>query len=119
MLSNANVGDRVFCVPKCDDVILLEKNADFSGRYRCRTFEGEELLVFPDDLNPIFKGDATLIYRIKHVEDMFEFKARKYGFRIEKEFSTDDVIYIIFGNTQDQIKDFISTLIRDNETKKK
>jgi len=77
LLNNTNVGDRVFCIPKCDDVFLLEKNADFSGRCRCKTLDGDELLVFPFDLNPISKGNKYSVYKSKNFDKMLEFNARK------------------------------------------
>ena len=118
LLNNAIVGDTVFCIPKCDNVILLEKSVDFSGRCRCKTLEGEELLVFTDDLNPLFDGNVSVIQKFKHVNDMYEFKARKEGFRIEKELLNDGVLYKVFGNAQDKIKDFIEDFIKNNEKKK-
>ena len=107
LLANASVGDKVFCIPKCDDVILLEKNVDFSGRCRCKTMEGKEFLVFADDLNLIYKGKNHITYKTNNVNEILEFRARKMGFRVEKYIEGGLIIYKLFGDSLKMLSDFI------------
>ena len=108
ILNFAKIDDVVFCIPECDDVTLLEKSVGISKMCCYRNSSGIEHLVHPQYLNIISKGNnfATLITR--QSDEILEFRARKFGFRVEKERSKDKIIYKFFGDSQQEVDDFIN-----------
>ena len=118
ILDYAKIGDKVFCIPKFCDVILLEKAVGINKMCRYRTVDGNEGLVHPHYLSIVSKGNSFMTFIINEEDEMFEFKARKLGFRVEKRKVKDQLIYKIYGDTQQEVNDFVSNYHEQKTLKK-
>lgn len=110
ILNFAEVGDVVFCIPECNDVILLEKNVGINEMCRYRNIDGIERIIHPHYLCIISKGRYFASFITRRSDEMLEFRARKSGFRVEKEDYKDNVIYKFYGDTQQEVDDFVNNI---------
>jgi len=115
ILNFTEIGDVVFCIPECNDVILLEKNVGISEMCRYRNVDGFERTIHPQYLCVISKGRNFATIITKQDDEMLEFKAQELGFQVEKENSKDKVIYKFYGDSQQEVDDFVNNYRKKQE----
>ena len=118
-LKNVKIGDTVYCFrgdPYYLEVRLLEIRD--SGRCRCQRVDGKLFYCDVVELRRILNGTSYGEYLITHTDNNkekareLEYWARYYGFRTEvEEKNNDDYILKIYGNSQQEIDDFIELFI--------
>ena len=59
-----------------------------------------------------------MTFIINEEDEMFEFKVRKLGFRVEKRKVKDQLIYKIYGDTQQEVNDFVKNYHEQKTLKK-
>jgi len=85
---------------------------------RYRTVDGNEGFVHPHYLSIVSKGNSFMTFIINEEDEMFEFKVRKLGFRVEKRKVKDQLIYKIYGDTQQEVNDFVKNYHEQKTLKK-
>ena len=112
-LEEVQVGDTVFhIIAPFHEVKLIDKPSSASDRVRCRTPNGQIIEVRAGHLFRIDKGDYFGEYLVKGAFSRrktlkLEFKAKRNGFRTEIEKRSDGYLLKIFGDSQEQVDDFI------------
>lgn len=119
ILNFAEIGDTVFCIPECTDVILLEKNVGINKMCRYRNVDGLERLILPYYLCVISKGRNFSTLITEQSDEMLEFGARELGFRVEREDSKNKVIYKFYGDSQQEVDDFVNNYCKNQNSRKK
>lgn len=112
-LSNRVVGDKVYCTRERSDVILIEKDVPPNGWIKYRTVKGEEKVQHPIYFRTISKGNKCAKLRIEGKDfrskaEIIELKARELGFRVEVAEFKDGYLFKIYGDSQDEVDDFVS-----------
>ena len=117
-LANAKVGDSVFCIrPPWHDVRLLEKPLNDSAFVSCETPKGKIIRVQACHLYRISKGSYYGEYFIEGTENEkkaqeFEYKAEYYGFRAEIEKKDNGFLLKIYGDSQQEVDEFINVVLK-------
>lgn len=112
-LEDVQVGDIVFSIiGPFHEVKLIDKPSSASDRVSCRTPNGEIIKVRAGHLFRIAKGDYFGEYLVKGAFSRrktlrLEFKAKRNGFRTEIEKRSNGYLLRIFGDSQEQVDDFI------------
>ena len=121
---NAKIGDKVYCFygsPNDLEVKLLEKPPDLrSSRHcKCQRKSGTIFNVYIDHLRIISKANYYGEYFIEGVEKRneksakdLEFQAKYYGFRAEIEEKDKGYLLKIYGDSQQEVDDFINLFIK-------
>ena len=121
---NAKIGDKVYCFygsPNDLEVKLLEKPRDLrSSRYcKCQRKSGTIFSVHIDRLRIISKANYYGEYFIEGIEKRdekrakdLEFQAKYYGFRAEIEEKDKGYLLKIYGDSQQEVDDFINLFIK-------
>lgn len=115
VVENANIGDMLFCLFgrfQGREVRLLEKPSSGSIFTRCQAFNGEIFEIQPLLLRRIAKGNYCGEHFVNDTENgekarELEFKAKYYGFRTEIERKNEGFLLKIFGDSQEQVNEFI------------
>ena len=112
-IENVQVGDIVFCrIAPFHEVKLVDKPSSVSDRVHCETPEGKIIRVMAGHLFRMAKGNYFGEYLVKGALSRrralkLEFKAKHYGFRTKIEKKSDGYFLKIFGDSQEQVDDFI------------
>ncbi|MFX1481175.1 MAG: hypothetical protein ACFFCI_24100 [Promethearchaeota archaeon] len=120
VLKNAQIGDNVFCqFGPYREVKLLEKPKDGSIFVKCEAPNGKIIEVQACDLRRISKGHYFSEFfveghkngkKIHEIED----KVKSYGFRVETEKKDNGYLLKIYGDSQQEVDDFIALALEQN-----
>lgn len=115
-LSQVNIGDEVYCIAEDRDVVFLEYPRYKYGDCKYRTVDGKVKKNSPFLFSIISKGHKCGEYKTKNRDkaDLYAFKARKCGFRVERKKTENSYVLIIFGDTQKEVDSFITALRSNN-----
>ena len=118
-IKKAKIGAKVFCIPENSYGHLLKKDIGITKLCLYRNVDGVERVVFPYDLSVVSDGDSVAIFnsKFKEYNEIFEFRAKALGFRVEREENGDYIIYKIYGDLQKEVDDFIKIYCKDNKKK--
>lgn len=112
-LEQAKTGDTVYCTTKAVCVILLGKSSEAGGKCKYETHDGliEEEWAFC--FRTISKGNMVSEYVVKGdgYEERalyLEHLAQSNGFRVEKQRLGKSYILKIFGDSQEDVDDFVN-----------
>jgi len=121
-IKNAQVGEIVFCrIKNPPEVKLLEKPINDSKFVSCQKSNGSIIRVQACHLYRISKGHYYGDYLIegfekkseKRAKDL-EFQAKYYGLRAEIKKNKKGYLLKIFGDSQQEVDDFIYFFIKQN-----
>ena len=120
MLKSIVEGDTLFWVPRNEEVILFEKPFEINvlARCKCQRFNKEIVKIPARLLRQISKGTFSgeyLIHKAKNNENKarkLERLAKYYGFRVETKKKEKNFILKIYGNSQQDVDDFINLYIK-------
>jgi hypothetical protein len=113
-LDNSQVGDIVFCrIAPFHKVKLLEKPLDDSKFISCEAPNGKVIRRQACHLYKISKGNYYGEYFIDDIKNekkllKLEYKTQYYGFRTEVEKKKNGYLLKIFGDSQQEVDDFIT-----------
>lgn len=122
VVNNAKIGDMLFCLrgqfQGCE-VKLLEKPSDSSIFAKCQAPKGEVFNIQPLSLRRIAKGNYHREYFVKGIKNkeratFSENRANYYGFRTKIEKKHDGFVVKIFGESKEQVDDFIFMVLEQN-----
>ena len=121
MLKNVKVGDALFWLTRSEDVILLEIPSELNTITRCICQRhNKEIVKIPAYLlRHISKGNYYQEYYIDGFDNKREYEtleliAKQYGFRVEIKMQRNGFKMIFFGNSQDEVNDFVNFVIKDD-----
>ena len=120
LLKNAQIGDIVFCyVGTYHEVKLIKKPSEGSIFVTCETPSGKIIRVQPCDLRRISKGNYFSEYYIEGIRNEkqaqeIEYKAKYNGFRAEIERKDNGYLLRIYGDSQQEVDDFISLFLEQD-----
>jgi len=110
-------GDIVYCTKELGDVIFLDLKLSqdgFTGVVEYKTFNEEIKRAPIGSIVKISSGDYFSEYEVKlsgkklrERSDFLEYLARYQGFRVEKSKIQNGIILKFFGDSQEQVEDFI------------
>lgn len=128
--SQLKIGDKVFCAKIFQDVVLLEiPSIDVFSYYdkygvlsidsdiKVKTLDGQVREVSIAAISKISKGNYFIEYEIgglklwkdkKNKAEELEYLARNYGFRVEREIIKNSIKLRIFGDSQEEVNNFIA-----------
>ncbi|UCC21166.1 MAG: hypothetical protein JSV62_07795 [Promethearchaeota archaeon] len=111
-LDNVKSGDRVFFTAEIYDVIFLEHPSNVYGDVKYKTIDGEIREAPAFCFRIISKGNKSAEYKTKdeYKADLYEMTAREYGYRVEKKKIKEEYIIRIFGDTQEEVDQFVLNL---------
>ncbi len=114
-LSKVMSGDKVFCFSEIDEVIFLEKNVNIYGDCTYRSNDGKIRKAPSFAFRILSKGNKCGIYKTsdENRADSYTLKAKKSGYRVEKQKEKEIFILKIFGDDQKEIDEFIDYLYSD------
>ena len=119
MLKNIEVGDMLFWVTRSEDVRLFESPSEFSQivRCKCQRDNGNVIKIPAYLLRKVSKGDYYGEFFIEGTENekkaqQFEYKAKYYGFRAEIERKDNGFLLKIYGDSQQEIDEFINVVLK-------
>ena len=116
-LKNAQKGDNVFCrVGVFPEVKLLEKPLNDSEFVSCQIPNGKIIRVQACHLYRISKGNSYGEHFIGNKEIAQELKRRAnyHSFRVEVEERDNGYLLKIYGDTQQEVDDFINLYIKQD-----
>lgn len=119
-LETVQIGDTVFCrIAPFHEVKLIDKPSSVSECVRCETPNGKVIRIMADHLSRLAKGDYFGEYFVKGALSRrkalkLEFKAKHHGFRAKIEKKSDGYLLKIFGDSQQQVDDFIFMVLELN-----
>lgn len=122
VINNAKVGDMLFCLFgrfQGREVKLLEKPLNGSIFAKCQAPNGELFEMQPILLRRIAKGYYCGEFFVKGIENeeratISKNKANYYGFRADVEKKTDGFLLKIYGESKEQVEDFIFMVLEQN-----
>ncbi len=122
IINYAKVDDMLFCLRgqfQGREVKLLEKPSGGSIFAKCQVPNGEVFNIQPQGLRRIAKGNYCGEFFIKGIENeekaiFSENRANYYGFRAEVEKKNDGFFLKIFGESKEQVDDFIFMVLEQN-----
>lgn len=112
-LGHVRVGDTVYCTTEGESVILLEKPSEFGEKCKYKTHEGLINEQWAFCFRTISKGSMFSEYSVKdkNYEERtlyLEHLARSNGFRVEKQKLGESYTLKVFGDSQEEVDDFVS-----------
>lgn len=123
-LKNTHIGDIVYCFegsPYDLEVKLLEKPSDSEVTSRCKVQRksGKIFSVYVHQLRTFSKGDYTSDFFVSGLDSKerarnLQYKARCYGFRAEFEKKRNGYLLKIFGDSQQEVDEFINLIFKQN-----
>ena len=104
--------DIVFCTANIHNVVFLEYPSHKWDYCKYKYIKGEIRETPAFCCHIISKGTKYAEYKTKHEykADLYDLTAREYGFRVEKEKVKEEYILKIFGDTQDEVDQFVINL---------
>ena len=118
LLKNAQTGDTVYCyVGGYQEVELLNKPKDNSIFVECKASNGKIIRVQACDLGRISKGDYYSSYFIdgnKKKAQELEYRAKYYGFRAKIKKKNNGYLLKLYGDSQQEVEDFIRVVLKQN-----
>lgn len=115
MLKSIEVGDSLFWTSQSKEVKLSEKPTEISqiARIKCEQLNGKIVKIPAYLLCKLSKGNYVGEYLIKGIENEkraqeIEYKVRYYGFRAEIVEKDDGFLLKIYGDSQQEVDDFIA-----------
>jgi len=119
MLKSIAIGDILFWVSRNEEVILIEKPSEITSlvRCNCQKYNDEKVNIPAHLLRQLSKGDFLGEYLIENYEankwkaEELEYLAKFHGFRAEIEEKDDGYILRIYGDSQNEVNDFINLFI--------
>ena len=120
-LSKVQTGDRVYCTTELSDVIFLEKDAPPYRWVKYKTSDGEEKIQHPACFRNISQGDKFAEHKVegdnyKLRVKTIERKARELGFRVEKLKLKEGYLLKIYGDTQENVDEFVALVCNNDFT---
>lgn len=118
VLKNTQIGDTVFCKrPPWREVKILEKPSDGSIFLKCQAPNGKIIRIQACDLRKISKGHYFGEFFIEDTENekkakILEYKAKYYGFRTEVERKDNGFLLRIYGDSQQEVDEFINVVLK-------
>jgi len=119
LIKNAEVGDLVFCFAEIDgEVILLEKPTSYSGNCVYKNKKGQVKSCHVGLFRTLSKGNYCEEYHIKGDKSkidaqMVKRMAGQSGFRIEIEKTDEGHLVKIFGDSKEDVDDFMTLCVHN------
>lgn len=111
------VGDTLFWFSRSKDVTCIQKPTEISqiARIKCQGSDGKIIKIPAYLLRSISKGNFSGEYFIDGAEKVkgFKYKVNYYGFRTEIEKRDNGFLLKIYGDSQQEVDDFIISLEQD------
>jgi hypothetical protein len=103
------IGDLVYCTSEIQNVYFLQKPTHRYGNCIYETINGEIKEAPTLCFRIVSKGSKCAQYKTKdqQIADSFDHLARSFGFRVEKIKLKDSYLLKIFGDTQEEVDDFV------------
>lgn len=121
MLKNVKIGDDLFWLPRSEDVILIESPSKLSTITKCvcQRYNKEIVKIYASFLIQIFKGSYYQDYYIYGADKtrevrILELTARKAGFRVEVRKLRSGFKLRFYGDTQEEVGDFVNLAVKNN-----
>ena len=111
-LGNVKLGDIVFCTAEIHNVVLVDFPSHEHGYCKYKTIDGEIKKAPAIYFRLISKGNKFAEYKTRdeYNAEQYELVARKYGFRVERNVLKKIHILRIFGDTQEEVDQFVNCL---------
>ncbi|MFX0059489.1 MAG: hypothetical protein ACFE85_16720 [Candidatus Hodarchaeota archaeon] len=114
-LEKVKSGDKVFCISEIHDVVFLEYPSEPNSDAKYMTVDGKirNSPIFCFTL--ISKGNKFSSYKTSDETKAKKYSrlARRYGFRVEEEETSNGYLLRIFGDIQKEVDDFVMSLNND------
>lgn len=115
MLKSIEIGDHLYWTTQSREVKLYEKPTEFGqiARVKCIKSDGTIIKIPAYSLRKLSKGvffseylldDTVSEQKVKNLE----YKAKFYGFRVEVEKKENGYLLKIYGDSQQEVDDFIN-----------
>lgn len=111
-LEKARLGDIVFCTAEIHNVVLMDFPSHEHGYCKYKTINGEIKKAPAIYFRLISEGTKFAEYKTKdeYKADRYDLIARKNGFRVERKMLNNTHILRIFGDTQEEVDQFVNCL---------
>jgi len=111
-LGKVKPGDVVFCESQFHNVIFLDYPSTFYGYVKYKTIDGEIFEAPGSCFRILSNGTKWAEYKTKDKEkaDNYYYLSRKNGYRVERSKLNNEYILKIFGDTQEEVDEFVITL---------
>ena len=114
-LARVKIGDVVFCTAEIHDVVFIAGPTHKYGLCRYKTSEGTVNEAPSYCFSIISKGNNYADFKTKdnYKADLYSRMARRRGFRIERNILKDTYILKIYGDSQEELDEFVTNLKND------
>ncbi|HEA70539.1 hypothetical protein LCGC14_0827730 [marine sediment metagenome] len=111
-LTHVKIGEIVYCTTEMINVVVLKKPKNKFDGCQYRTFEGGVREASAPCFRRVSLGTKCAEYKTAKVDDLnaCEILAREYGFRVEKITFETFFLLRIYGDTQEEVDQFVTSL---------
>ncbi len=109
-LSEAKIGDKVYCTAEPHSVLLIEKPDTIYGDCKYQTIDNKLKKAPAFCFNVISDGNyySECEFKNKNNADHFKYLARRNGYRAEIIMIENSYLLKIYGDTQEEVDDFVT-----------
>ena len=111
-LEKVKPGDICFCTAEIENVVFLEHPSNIYGDVKYKTIDGkiDESPALCFSISSIGNKCARYVTKNRKRIESYERLARMNGFRVEIQKLNDKIILKIFGDSKEEVENFVSNL---------